>query len=111
LASSGGRSTRAYRQVRAFVFATFPRVCGKCGDPVNMALAEINPRHPRAPSLGHKRPVALGGALTDVDNCQIEHYGCNASASARVRNGLAPLSTPHPPPATPASGSTPSRAW
>lgn len=58
--------------------------CQLCGKPVNKALKSP---HPKAQSLDHIVPIALGGEHSRA-NTQLAHLRCNISKGARIREPL-----------------------
>lgn len=79
--------SRRARKRAAFVEHIDPAVvferdgwrCQLCGDDVSR---DVDPRHPKAPSVDHIVPLARGG-LHEYTNVQCAHYGCNSSKRDR----------------------------
>lgn len=72
-----GRGGRPYERLKKIIY---PRViCWICGKPVDYT---VHPRHPQAPSVDHRMPLARGGHPTDPGNAELAHYGCNSARGA-----------------------------
>ena len=69
-----GRNGRKYREFRAQVLAA-SNICIVCGEAIDMNLSG---RHPRGPTIDHRIPLNLGGALMDPANAGPAHLQCNA---------------------------------
>lgn len=77
-------------KLKAFVsdvnrFAIYERDGWRC----QICKLKVNPRytgtHPKAPSLDHIIPLAVGGTH-QPSNVQLTHFGCNARKSSRAAN-------------------------
>ncbi len=70
---------RAVRVDRLAIFERDGWVCQLCGEAVDPAREFPDPL---SPSLDHVIPLDRGGAHVP-ENCQLAHFGCNASKGSR----------------------------
>jgi 5-methylcytosine-specific restriction endonuclease McrA len=71
-----GRNTRAYINAAKAYCAPRPgAICYLCSERIHYGL---RPRHTLSPTVDHLIPLSLGGALMDLNNWRLAHYGCNA---------------------------------
>jgi hypothetical protein len=73
-------ATKTARVLRRRVFERDDWTCRICLKPVLRGTA---PSHPKAATIDHILPLALGGEHTYA-NVQTAHHGCNSSKGARV---------------------------
>lgn len=74
MAANGGRTGKAYNDLRAQVRREEGSLCWLCPNPIDMTA--------RAPdddswSLDHVIPLNKGGSLLDRSNARASHLGCN----------------------------------
>lgn len=66
-------------RLQAWVYANFTH-CWRCGEPVDFAWRETNPRHPKAPSVDHVLSrKARPDLVFDRGNARLAHIGCNSA--------------------------------
>lgn len=81
--ASNGRNTYAWRQVRAYVYATQTH-CGWCGEYVDQTL----PRwHRMSRTADHPTAIASGGHVT-AQGGTLMHRKCNSEKEAQRRRDL-----------------------
>lgn len=94
--ATGGRETRAWRDLSARLRKTLPATCWICLEDIDLSLHHNDPR---AWTLDHVDPLARGGELLDERNLRPAHRSCNAAKGIGQR------------PDTPGSKGNYSRRW
>ena len=75
-----GTHRRQFELNKKRIFST-QRVCGICGQPVDMNLKYPDPL---SPCIDHIIPVAKGGHPSDLANLQLAHFWCNRQKSDKL---------------------------
>lgn len=75
-----GTHRRQFELNKKRIFST-QRVCGICGQPVDMNLKYPDPL---SPCIDHIIPIAKGGHPSDIENLQLAHWTCNRQKSDKL---------------------------
>ena len=75
-----GTHRLAFERNKKKIFAS-ERVCGICGQPVDMSLKYP---HPGSPSIDHIIPIDRGGHPSDISNLQLAHWKCNRAKANKL---------------------------
>lgn len=77
MASSDGRSSRAWKTLSAQLRRELPPICSICGDSIDLGL---DPRHRMSWTLDHVLPMHTHPELAmDPANLRPAHRSCNSS--------------------------------
>ena len=75
-----GTHRLAFERNKKKIFAS-ERICGICGQPVDMSLKYP---HPFSPSIDHIIPIDRGGHPSDISNLQLAHWKCNRNKANKL---------------------------
>lgn len=75
-----GTHRTAYEANRRRIFKT-ERICGICGNPVDM---ELKYPHPMSKAIDHIIPVSKNGHPSDMSNLQLAHMTCNRQKADKL---------------------------
>ena len=75
-----GTHRTAYEANRRRIFKT-QRICGICGNPVDM---ELKYPHPMSKAIDHIIPVSKNGHPSDMSNLQLAHMTCNRQKADKL---------------------------
>ena len=84
LAARRARKTRAWQRARAECIRRSNGICSLCNRPVDLNLPGT---HPLGPTVDHRHPLALGGALLDPTTLRLAHLRCNSAKKDKVSAG------------------------
>ena len=82
-----GNKRSLYEHNRKIILAT-QSICAICGKPVDKSLKSP---HPMSATIDHIIPVSRGGDLSDPENLQLAHRGCNRKKSDKIFIPIQPL--------------------
>ena len=77
-----GRRTRQWVRIRRRVLVRDGMQCQRCGVDLHDGAPSTDPLQA---TVGHVRPLALGGDPLDIDNLRAECRRCNVGDSSRIR--------------------------
>ena len=81
-----GRRTRAWARIRRRILIRDEMRCQRCGIDLHDGAPSTDPLQA---TVGHLRPLALGGDPLDADNVRAECRRCNVADSGRIRQAKA----------------------